>query len=86
MLFIDEIHRFNKSQQDALLPSVENGDVILIGATTENPYFSVNSALISRSQVYLLKPLEVGELEQVITRVLTHKDGYDGKIKLQPAQ
>ena len=84
VLFIDEIHRFNKSQQDALLPAVENGDVILIGATTENPYFSVNSALISRSQVYLLKPLGVGELEQVIKRALAHEDGYNGKITLQP--
>ena len=82
VLFIDEIHRFNKSQQDALLPSVESGDVILIGATTENPYFSVNSALISRSQVHLLKPLSVEDLEKVITRALAHKDGYDGKIKL----
>src|SRR3989338_2595488 len=53
ILFIDEIHRFNRSQQDALLPFVENGTVILIGATTQNPYFDVNSALISRSQVYL---------------------------------
>ncbi|MCA9371214.1 MAG: AAA family ATPase, partial [Candidatus Peregrinibacteria bacterium] len=82
-LFIDEIHRFNKSQQDALLPSVENGDVVLIGATTENPYFSVNSALISRSQVHLLKPLTVEDLEKVITRALAHKDGYNGKITLE---
>ena len=84
VLFIDEIHRFNKSQQDALLPSVENGDVILIGATTENPYFSVNSALISRSQVHLLKPLSVVELENVITRALEHTEGYSGKITMQP--
>ena len=57
VLFIDEIHRFNKSQQDALLPYVEEGTVILIGATTENPYFEVNKALISRSMVVKLKPL-----------------------------
>jgi len=83
VLFIDEIHRFNKSQQDALLPSVESGDIILIGATTENPYFSVNSALISRSQVHLLKPLSVEDLEKVIIRALEHKDGYAGKITMQ---
>jgi putative ATPase len=56
VLFIDEIHRFNKAQQDALLPYVEAGKVILIGATTENPYFEVNAALVSRSHVYLLQP------------------------------
>lgn len=82
LLFIDEIHRFNKSQQDALLPSVESGDVILIGATTENPYFSVNSALISRSQVYLLKPLSTEELAQIIRRAIAHPSGYDSKLKL----
>ena len=58
ILFLDEIHRFNKAQQDALLPAVESGLVTLIGATTENPYFEVNSALLSRSQVYELQPLE----------------------------
>ncbi len=60
MLFLDEIHRFNKAQQDALLPAVEEGLLTLIGATTENPYFEVNSALLSRCQVYELKPLERG--------------------------
>ncbi len=84
VLFIDEIHRFNKSQQDALLPSVENGNVILIGATTENPYFSVNSALISRSQVYLLKPHSVEDLEKILIRALASLDGYDGKIQMHP--
>lgn len=84
LLFIDEIHRFNKSQQDALLPSVENGNVILIGATTENPYFSVNSALISRSQVYLLKPHSVEDLEKILTRALKSPDGYNGKIQMHP--
>lgn len=84
VLFIDEIHRFNKSQQDALLPSVESGTIILIGATTENPYFSVNSALISRSQVYLLKPHSVDDLAAIVTRALEHKDGYDGKVTMHP--
>ena len=60
VLFLDEIHRFNKAQQDALLPAVEEGLLTLIGATTENPYFEVNSALISRSQVYELAPLSAG--------------------------
>ncbi len=84
VLFIDEIHRFNKSQQDALLPSVESGNIILIGATTENPYFSVNSALISRSQVYLLKPHTVESLEKILVRALKSKDGFDGKIQMHP--
>lgn len=82
VLFIDEIHRFNKSQQDALLPSVESGTVILIGATTENPYFSVNSALISRSQVYLLKPHSVEDLEKIIVRAIKHQDGFAGKVEM----
>jgi len=56
ILFVDEVHRFNKAQQDALLPHVENGTVILIGATTENPYFEVNKALVSRSRIFQLKP------------------------------
>jgi putative ATPase len=84
VLFIDEIHRFNKSQQDALLPSVENGNVILIGATTENPYFSVNSALISRSQVYLLKPHNVDDLVAILERALKSPEGYNGKISMHP--
>ncbi len=60
ILFVDEVHRFNKAQQDALLPWVENGTVILIGATTENPYFEVNKALVSRSRIFQLKPLVAG--------------------------
>jgi len=68
VLFIDEIHRFNKAQQDALLPAVEEGLVTLIGATTENPYFEVNSALLSRVQLYELYPLDVSDLERVIMR------------------
>src|SRR6266480_481421 len=65
ILFLDEIHRFNKAQQDALLPGVEEGVITLIGATTENPYFEVNSALLSRAEVYELLPLSLEELETV---------------------
>ena len=68
ILFLDEIHRFNKAQQDALLPAVEEGLVTLIGATTENPYFEVNSALLSRMQLFELEPLEISDLERVIAR------------------
>jgi len=68
ILFLDEIHRFNKAQQDALLPAVEDGLVTLIGATTENPYFEVNSALLSRMQLYELEPLEDDELGRIVDR------------------
>jgi putative ATPase len=68
ILFLDEIHRFNKAQQDALLPAVEEGLVTLIGATTENPYFEVNSALLSRCQIYELQPLSEPELRQIVAR------------------
>ena len=68
ILFLDEIHRFNKAQQDALLPAVESGLLILIGATTENPYFEVNSALLSRAQIYELEPLSVEDLAMVVRR------------------
>ncbi|MDH3710688.1 MAG: replication-associated recombination protein A [Cyclobacteriaceae bacterium] len=71
ILFIDEIHRFNKSQQDALLGAVEKGTVTLIGATTENPSFEVNSALLSRCQVYILNPLSEDDLKSIISRALT---------------
>ena len=70
ILFIDEIHRFNKLQQDALLPYVENGTVILIGATTENPYFEVNKALISRSMVVKLEPLKKEDIIKIIKNTL----------------
>jgi putative ATPase len=70
VLFLDEIHRFNKAQQDALLPAVEEGLLTLIGATTENPYFEVNSALISRSQVYELAPLSPVQVEELLRRAL----------------
>src|SRR3954453_22224149 len=71
VLFLDEIHRFNKAQQDALLPAVEDGTLTLIGATTENPYFEVNSALLSRAQVYELQPLEPGQVEELLRRALS---------------
>lgn len=71
LLFIDEIHRFNKSQQDSLLGAVEQGDVTLIGATTENPSFEVISPLLSRCQVYILKPMNDGQLEELLQRALT---------------
>ena len=74
ILFVDEIHRFNKSQQDALLPFVERGIIILIGATTENPYFEVNKALLSRAMVLLLHPLEKKHLDQLLDRALRDKD------------
>ena len=70
ILFIDEIHRFNKSQQDYLLPFVENGTIILIGATTENPYFEVNGALLSRSQIFELYALSVEEIKLALTRII----------------
>lgn len=75
ILFIDEIHRFNKLQQDALLPYVENGTIILIGATTENPYFSVNKALISRSMVVKLKPLSYEDILKILKNALNKKEG-----------
>jgi putative ATPase len=71
VLFLDEIHRFNKAQQDALLPAVEEGLLTLIGATTENPYFEVNSALLSRCQIYELRPLEPGQVEGLLRRALS---------------
>ena len=74
ILFIDEIHHFNKAQQDILLPDVETGNLRLIGATTYNPFFYVNSALVSRSQVFQLEPLHVEQLEQLIGRALTDKE------------
>ena len=80
ILFIDEIHRFNKAQQDALLPAIEDGVVTLIGATTENPYFEVNSALISRCQLYRFEPLPAQLVEQVVSAALSDAErGLGGK-------
>ncbi len=84
VLFVDEIHRFNRGQQDALLPAVENGSVILIGATTQNPYFDVNAALLSRSQVCLLKPLSTEHLKKIVTNAIEDERGYGGKVSLAP--
>ena len=75
IFFLDEIHRFNKAQQDALLPAVEEGLLTLIGATTENPYFEVNSALLSRAQVYELQALDAGDLEALLRRALERGAG-----------
>lgn len=85
ILFIDEVHRWNKAQQDALLPWVENGTIILIGATTENPYFTVNRALVSRSRVFQLKPLDDNDIRDVLRQALaTPTRGYgDKKITLE---
>src|SRR5213083_288942 len=74
ILFVDEIHHFNKAQQDILLPDVESGNLRLIGATTYNPFFYVNSALVSRSQVFRLEPLTVDQLEVLIDRALADKE------------
>ena len=80
ILFVDEVHRWNKAQQDALLPFVENGTIILIGATTENPYFTVNRPLVSRSRIFQLKPLSDEDLHQVARQALADADrGYGGK-------
>ena len=79
LLFVDEIHRFNKAQQDAFLPFVEKGSIILIGATTENPSFEVNAALLSRCRVFVLKALEVDDLAKLIHQALTHPAGFAGQ-------
>ena len=73
MLFIDEIHRFNKAQQDAVLPYVEDGTVTLIGATTENPSFEVNSALLSRSRVFVLQSLDDDDVRAIVERALDRR-------------
>lgn len=83
VLFIDEIHRFNKLQQDVLLPFVEDGTIILIGSTTENPYFEVNKALISRSTVFMLKPLKDDEIKIILNRAIENKDIGLGNYKIK---
>jgi len=80
ILFVDEVHRFNKSQQDAFLPHIEDGTITFIGATTENPSFELNSALLSRARVYLLKSLTTEDIEQVLTQAMDDKArGYGGQ-------
>ena len=83
VLFLDEVHRFNKAQQDAFLPHVEDGTLILVGATTENPAFELNNALLSRLRVYVLKPLENIELQRVLDRALTDKEKGVGRMQVE---
>ncbi|ABZ76774.1 AAA ATPase central domain protein [Shewanella halifaxensis HAW-EB4] len=82
LLFVDEVHRFNKSQQDAFLPFIEDGTVIFIGATTENPSFEINNALLSRARVYLIKQLEPEEIGQIVQQALEDEERGLGKRKL----
>ena len=86
-LFVDEVHRWNKAQQDALLPHVENGTIILIGATTENPYFEVNKALVSRSRIFQLKPLTTADLRAIAVQALADEERGYGRlqVRLEPA-
>ncbi len=86
ILFVDEVHRWNKAQQDALLPWVENGTVVLIGATTENPYFSVNQALVSRSRIFQLKALSDDDLLEIAERTLKDEEHGYGKLNVNLAE
>jgi putative ATPase len=83
ILFVDEVHRFNKAQQDAFLPHIEDGTILFIGATTENPSFELNNALLSRARVYLLKALTKADLIGVIDNALTDENRGLGKLKLK---
>ncbi len=83
LLFIDEIHRFNKAQQDVLLPEVENGVVILVGATTENPYFTINNALISRSRIFQFEPLKPEHVIELLRRAATDRERGLGKYPIR---
>jgi len=83
IVFIDEIHRFNKAQQDAFLPYVESGVIVLIGATTENPSFEVISALLSRAKVYVLNPLNAGDVEQILERALADSEHGLGVLRIE---
>src|SRR4051794_25725597 len=82
IVFVDEIHRFNKAQQDAFLPRVESGDIVLIGATTENPSFEVNAALLSRSKVFVLQPLDAAGIETILRRALTDREDGLGSMDI----
>jgi putative ATPase len=82
IVFVDEIHRFNKAQQDAFLPRVESGDIVLIGATTENPSFEVNAALLSRSKVFVLQPLDAAAIETILRRALADRERGLGSMDL----
>ena len=83
IVFVDEIHRFNKAQQDAFLPRVEAGDIVLIGATTENPSFEVNAALLSRSKVFVLQPLTSDAVEQILRRALADTERGLGATEIE---
>ncbi len=82
VLFVDEVHRFNKSQQDAFLPHIEDGTILFVGATTENPSFELNNALLSRTRTYVLKPVSVEEIEKVIKRALSDEQQGLGRLNL----
>src|SRR5213596_4236845 len=83
VLFLDEIHRFNRAQQDILLPDVENGLILLVGATTENPFFAVNSPLVSRSQIFQFTPLSEDDIKSLIRRAISDKERGFGKLNIQ---
>jgi putative ATPase len=83
ILFVDELHRFNRAQQDVLLPDVEEGVVILIGATTQNPFFAINSPLLSRSQIFTFEPLKVEDVEKLLRRALADKERGLGNLNVQ---
>lgn len=82
VLFIDEVHRFNKAQQDAFLPHIEDGTILFVGATTENPSFELNNALLSRTRTYVLKPIQAEDIEQVIRRALEDREQGLGELDL----
>lgn len=82
VLFVDEVHRFNKSQQDAFLPYIEDGTILFVGATTENPSFELNNALLSRTRTYVLKPISTDEIQKVLNRALEDKDDGLGNLDL----
>ncbi len=82
VVFIDELHRFNKAQQDALLPHVEDGTIALVGATTENPYYEINSPLLSRLRVYRLEPLSVDDLGEIVDRALADEHGLADRVRI----
>src|SRR5438105_1452563 len=83
VLFLDEIHRFNRAQQDILLPDVENGQILLVGATTENPFFAVNSPLVSRSQIFQFTPLSEDDIKSLIKRAIADKERGFGNLNVQ---
>ncbi|MGD8418910.1 MAG: replication-associated recombination protein A [Gammaproteobacteria bacterium] len=83
VLFIDEVHRFNKAQQDAFLPHIEDGTILFVGATTENPSFELNNALLSRTRTYVLKPISAGDIESVVRRALADEEYGLGKLGLE---